>query len=195
MNFISDIVNRNFLLYIVKFAIFFCILYFGTIAVIGLSVPAGYYSPFIAKHLNYIDWLRTSLLFTSKEFLLLLGYQTYLPDKYDLFMKNGTGIHMVYSCIGYGIMSFWAAFVLANKGSWIKKLKWLIAGWLAIWVINVLRISILVIAVNKNWQMPLGLDHHTWFNIAAYILIFILIYFYDRSSKFLHTRSDNPKHS
>src|ERR1035437_3397217 len=188
-------INKEYIFFIIKFIGIFCILYFGTIAVIGLSVPAGCYSPFIAKHLNYIDWLRTSLLYTSKELLSLIGYKTFLADKYDLIMKNGPGIRMVYSCIGYGVMSFWAAFVLANKGSWIKKIKWLIAGWLVIWVINVLRISILVIAVNKNWQMPLGLDHHTWFNIAAYILIFILIYFYDRSSKFLHTRSDHPKHS
>ena len=188
-------INKEYIFFIIKFIGIFCILYFGTVAVIGLSVPQGYYSPFIAKHLNYIDWLRTSLLLTSKGLLSLLGYQTYIADKYDLIMKNGTGIRMVYSCIGYGVMSFWAAFVLANKGSWIKKLKWLLAGWLAIWIINVLRISILVIAINKRWEMPLGWDHHTWFNIAAYLLIFILIYFYDRSSKILHTKSNSPKHS
>lgn len=29
--------------------------------------------------------------------------------------------------------------------------------------------------------MPLGIDHHTWFNIFAYIFIFIMIWIYDRS--------------
>jgi exosortase/archaeosortase family protein len=92
-------------------------------------------------------------------------------------------VHMVYSCIGYGVMSFWAAFIIVNKGSWKKKFLWVVSGWIAIWCINVVRLSLLILAINKNWQMPLGLDHHTWFTIAAYILIFILIYFYDRSSK------------
>ena len=48
----------------------------------------GYYSPFVAHYLNYIDWLRTSLLLTSKGLLSLLGYQTYIADKYDLIMKK-----------------------------------------------------------------------------------------------------------
>ena len=194
MNFSSDILNKRFFLYIIKFGIIFCILYFGTLAVIGLSTPESYYSPFVAKYLDYVGLLRSSLINASKSLLSLFNFNTLITDKYTLISHHG-GIRMVYSCIGYGVMSFWAAFVLANKGSWIKKLKWLLAGWLAIWIINVLRISILVIAINKRWEMPLGWDHHTWFNIAAYLLIFILIYFYDRSSKILHTKSNSPKHS
>ena len=174
---------KDYIIFIVKFLGIFCLLYFGTLAVIGLSVPQGYYSPFIAQYLNYVDWMRASLLWGAKGLLALGGYKTYLPDKYHLLMKNGSGVHMVYTCIGYGVMSFWGAFIIANKGSWKKKLVWIIGGWLAIWCINVVRLSLLVLAINNSWQMPLGLDHHTWFTIAAYILIFILIYFYDRSSK------------
>jgi exosortase/archaeosortase family protein len=177
--------GRDYILFIIKFLGTFCIFYFGTLAVIGLSAPGGYYSPFIAKYLDYIDWMRASLLYGSGFFLGLIGYDTYTPDKYHIFIVNGTGVRMVYSCIGYGVMSFWAAFVIANKGNWIKKIKWLLSGWIAIWIINVLRISFLVLALNKGWDMPLNIDHHTWFNIAAYILIFVLIYFYDRSSKII----------
>src|SRR5450759_2374683 len=143
-------INKEYIFFIIKFIGIFCIFYFGTVAVIGLSVPQGYYSPFVAHYLNYIDWLRTSLLLTSKGLLSLLGYQTYIADKYDLIMKNGIGIRMVYSCIGYGVMSFWAAFVLANKGSWIKKLKWLLAGWLAIWIINAVSYTNLTLPTNRE---------------------------------------------
>lgn len=139
--------------------------------------------------------MRASLLWGAKGLLALAGYTTYLPDKYHLFMKSGSGVHMVYSCIGYGVMSFWGAFIIANQGSWKKKLVWLAGGWFAIWCINVVRISLLVLAINKSWQMPLGFDHHTWFTIAAYILIFILIYFYDRTSKKIFTKSNSSKHT
>ena len=40
-----------------------------------------------------------------------------------------------------------------------KKLVWLLSGWLANWCINIVRLSLLVVAINKNWQMPLGLYH------------------------------------
>ncbi len=98
-------------------------------------------------------------------------------------LNNANGIRMVYSCIGYGVMSFWAAFIIANTGNMLKKIKWILAGWFAIWCINVLRISLLIISQDKHWPMPLGFDHHTWFNIFAYLLILIMIYFFDRSSK------------
>jgi exosortase/archaeosortase family protein len=104
-------------------------------------------------------------------------------NAFTLLLVGGTGIHLVYSCIGYGVMSFWAAFIFANKGTWIKKLKWIIGGCLVIWCINVVRISLLLLAINKNWPMPFHLDHHTLFTVAAYIAIFILIYFFDRSDK------------
>ncbi len=162
---------------------FFCVLYFGTFAIIGLSAPGGYYSKFVSQYLNYIDWLRASLLSASKALLLLFNYETVIAAKYVLALKGGKGVRMVYKCAGYGIMGFWGAFILANKARRKKKILWLICGWLAAWCINVVRISLLVIALNNKWAIPLGLDHHTWFNIAAYILIFILIYFYDRSSK------------
>lgn len=41
-------------------------------AVIGTSAPEGYYSPFVAKYLDYIDWIRTSLLLPSKVLLSML---------------------------------------------------------------------------------------------------------------------------
>lgn len=176
-------VKKEVIIFLIKFGGIFCILYFGTLAVIGLSVPEGYYSSFIATYFNYTDWLRMSLLQVSGFLLSCLDYPTYMVGKYELYVKNGHGIRMVYSCIGYGIMSFWAAFVIANSGSWRKKLSWLLIGWLALWIINVARITILIIALNKKWDVPLGVDQHTRFNIAAYGLIFLLIYFFDKTSK------------
>ena len=175
--------KKTFLLYLLKFAAAFCICYFGTIAVIGLSAGGNYYSKFVDQYFDYISWLRSSLLHGSKWLLSLLGYETWLADRYLLKLKGGGGARIVYSCIGYGVMSFWIAFIFANKGTWLKKIKWILGGLFLIWCINILRICLVLVATNKRWGIPLGFDHHTWFNIVAYILIFVLIYFFDKSNK------------
>lgn len=174
--------NKAFIIYVVKFILIFCFFYFGTLAVIGLSASSGYYSPLVANYFNFVDWLRLSLLEASKFVLTVLGYKAYTVDQFVLRINDHVGIKMVYKCVGYGVMSFWGAFVIANKGTILKKIKWVIGGWIAIWCINVLRVVLLLISLYKGWQMPLGFDHHTWFNIAAYILIFVLIFFYDKSA-------------
>ena len=62
--------------------------------------------------------LKASLLWSTKD------YWHYLSAKLicliNLFMKDGTGVNIVFSCVGYGVMSFWGAFVIANQGQWKK---------------------------------------------------------------------------
>ena len=106
--------NKAFVLFFVKFIGFFCLFYFGTLAVIGLSTPESYYSPFVANYLDYVSVLRSSYLYTSKALLALFNINTVFRDKYTLMADHG-GIRMVYSCIGYGVMSFWGAFDLPSK--------------------------------------------------------------------------------
>jgi exosortase/archaeosortase family protein len=52
-----------------------------------------------------------------------------------------------------------------------------------LYLINICRLSLVLVAGNNNWEFPFGWDHHTWFNIFAYIAIFAMMYFFDRSSK------------
>ena len=113
----------------------------------------------------------------------LFGYETYISSATQLRMVNGGAVNLVYSCIGYGVTSFWLAFVFANKGTWKKKLVWMTGGTLIIWIINVIRISLVLLSNAEHWQFPFGWDNHTWFNIVAYLAIFIMIYFFDRASK------------
>lgn len=166
-------------------------LYFGTLAIIGLSTPENHYNSFVANYLNFISPLRSSLLHGAKVFLSVLGYSTDLVDDYTLAMPGESGIRMVYSCIGYGVMSFWVAFIIANKGNWRKKTAWVVGGLVALWFINIMRLALLLLTINKGWSIPFGWDHHTWFNIFAYLLIFTMIFFYDKSIKKNHTLPAN----
>ena len=183
--------NKNLISYLLKFIICFCILYYGSLAVIGLSSPGGYYSSFVHDYLNYIATLRFILLYSSKLLLAIFGYTTFMDGMYTVRMQGGYGVHLVYSCLGIGVMSFWTAFIFANKVRWQKKIKWTVVGLVAIFFINVMRVSLLLVAVNSKWSNPLNLDNHFLFNIAAYILIFIMIYLFDRSEKIIVKKKDN----
>lgn len=109
-----------------------------------------------------------------------LGYKSSFAN-HTIALQTGEAVRIVYSCIGYGVMSFWIAFVVANKGSLKKKTAWAVGGIFSLWVINVLRIVLILLSAKERWGAPLGWDHHTWFNISAYALIFGMIYLYDRS--------------
>jgi len=173
--------NKRFIKFLARFIFIFAVCYLGSLAVIGLSAQNGYYSPFVDHYLNFISWIRMSLLFGTKTLLKVFGVDTYYASEYILRKVNGRGIKLVYGCIGYGVMSFWIAFVTAFSTSLLKKIKWVLGGLLLIWLINITRIALLLVATNNNWQMPFGWDHHTWFNIVAYIAIFVMMYFFDKN--------------
>lgn len=179
----KSLLNNSLFIYFIRFLGAFVILFYGTEALIGITAPGGYYNAFIDEHLNFINWLRSSYIFVTSKLVALFGFHPYRPNNLTLMVEEGGGFRMVYSCLGYGVMSFWGAFIFANKGSWQKKTRWVIGGLLVIYLVNVARLALIVFASHHHWAMPLGWDHHTWFNIFAYLVIFIMIYFYDRSSK------------
>lgn len=172
-----------FIKYLLKFLLTFCILYYGTIAMIGITSPGGYYSAFADQYLDYVSLLRWLLLHSAGNLLQLMGFDIYLKDVYTIKLQNGSGVHVGYDCIGYGVMIFWAAFIFANQLSVVRKIKWMLGGLLLIFVINVIRITLMLMAVNQHWKSPFNLDNHTWFNIAAYIAIFTMMWFFDRAQK------------
>ncbi len=115
--------------------------------------------------------------------LSLFHIPTQTEPGFLIRFAGGRGVIIAMSCVGYGVYSFWIAFVAANSGSLTKKIIWIVTGLLGLWLINVIRITLFLTAINKGWPMPLGLDHHTWFNIFAYALIFSMIWLFDRSLK------------
>ena len=173
--------KNDLLIYLVKFLVSFAVLYLGTKAIIGLTVPGGYYNEWVARYFDYPSLLRSSLLNGSKLLVGAFGFDTFLRDAYHVAIKNRRGVHLVYSCLGYGLMSFWIAFIFANRGSFVKKATWMLGGAFVIWLINVIRISLVLVATNQQWKVRLSLDNHTAFNIVVYIAIFFMIWMFMRS--------------
>lgn len=180
MNTGSTSLTRSLLLFLLIFGI----LYGGMQAWIGATSPGGrFYLPWVQAHFNGPAALRFSLLQGAAFVLDMLAIDTYMPDPYHLRVIDGRGIRMVYSCMGYGILSFWAAFALSFAPNAKFGWKWLAFGWFVIWSLNVLRLVALLIATNRSWPMPLSLDHHTLFNLVLYLGIGLMMFRYDRGAK------------
>lgn len=161
----------------------FTLIYFGFQFISGLAVEGGNYSPFVAKYFNIASWVRQALIFCTKQLVALLGINSYVENEYVLRAEGGAGIKLIYGCLGIGVYSFWIAYTVASTYNFLKKISWLFVGLFILWTVNVLRISLVLISLKNNWVFPLGLDHHTWFNIVAYIFIFLLIFLFEKNIK------------
>ena len=175
--------NRTFLFFVAKFLLLFGLFYYGTIFMIGLCAPGGYYSEFAAKYLDYISFIKVTLMKGAAVVASWFAYETVENPGYIVRVVGARGVIIAYDCVGYGVLSFWAAYTLANHIKWKRTLVWLLGGFLLLWTINVLRIGLFLVAINKGWPMPLGLDHHTWFNIFAYGAIFLMIFWFEKKNK------------
>lgn len=175
------IFKKEAILFAIKFLLLFFLFYYGTKLIIGLSYEEGIYYSFVHDYLDYISVIKRTLMFGAKVIAGLFGYTTNYEPNFLIRVINKRGVIISQGCVGYGVMSFWLAYVLSNQAKTIKKMVWALFGLLIIWLINSIRIGLFLVAINKGWEMPLGIDHHTWFNIFAYIGIFILIYFFEKS--------------
>ena len=114
--------------------------------------------------------------------LSLFNIQTNTEAGFLIRINGGRGVIIAMDCVGYGVYSFWIAFVAANRGRFSKKAWWIVFGVFALWLINVIRITLFLVSINKSWPMPWGIDHHTWFTIFAYGAIFIMMYFFGKTN-------------
>ena len=53
--------DKSFIIFIAKFLGIVALLYFGTLAIIGLAAPGGLYAPFVEKYFDYVSWIKQSL--------------------------------------------------------------------------------------------------------------------------------------
>ncbi len=170
--------------YLVRFLVFFTAIYSFNYVCCALIDPQGLlYSSLLDNHLNYVSFVRKSILYGSDTINHLIGINTYvvLPD--TIKAPDGYYVYLWYVCLGLGLTSFWLAFVLAHKQNLKKKIAWAIGGTISLWLINVLRVTMLIIAHVQHWRVNTSIDHHTQFNIVAYALIFLMIRMYVKTSK------------
>jgi exosortase/archaeosortase family protein len=176
--------DKNFIQFCIKLIVIFLILYYGLLFITGVAAEGGLHSTFIEKYFNVSSWIRESLIHASQYLLSFFNINTIRTSEYIFKIEEGVrGVSIIYGCLGFGIMSFWTAYVIAVNAKILNKLQWLLGGLFFLWALNVVRISLVLVSANKGWYFPFKWDHHTWFNIIAYCAIFTMIYFFEKNIK------------
>jgi exosortase/archaeosortase family protein len=166
--------------FVVLFLGLFVLLYYFTIFFMGIAAPGNYYSPFVADHLDYVRGFRHLLIAVSASVIRLFGYEVFTSDT-TLHAFDAGGITVVYSCLGFGVMSFFVAFVLAWPKKTIKSKLWFIpVGLILIQVLNIARFIMITLFWRTSSYRSL-IDHHTLFNFILYVILLATIYFWINS--------------
>lgn len=167
----NDISSLRFL---ISFCLIFCVLYGFNLFYIGITTPGGIYCSFLDQHFNYIKAWRYLCISTTAKVLASTGYIVYTTGT-TLKVEGYAGFRLVYSCLGYGIMSFFVAFVLAFPKTIYSRVIFLIIGLLVIQLLNTLRF--ILIALFYKPKAILGFaDHHDIFNYSLYTILLAMIY-------------------
>ena len=162
--------------FIISFIILFPLFYYFNIFFFQVTTSTTRnYNALLANNLNYISWLREGLLHSSAHILNWLGYSA-ITNEYELLVAGHGVIQLVYICLGLGVISFFAAFVIAYPKKWRLKIVFLVAGILGIELLNIARFVILALFWDK--KNPAAFDHHTIFNVFIYLVIAVSLYFW-----------------
>lgn len=166
--------NISSLRFLISFIGLFCILYGFNLFYIGITMPGGIYSSFLDQHLNYIKAWRDLYISSTAKILDSAGYIVYTTGT-TLKVRGHAGFRLIYSCLGYGIMSFFAAFVLSFPKPIYSRIIFLFTGLTIIHLLNTLRF--ILIALFYKPGVILGFsDHHDIFNYSLYIILLAMIY-------------------
>jgi exosortase/archaeosortase family protein len=166
-----------------RFIVLFAGLYGFYLIYLGIISPGNIYSPFLDHNFNFISGLRHLLINTSVGVLHLLGYTTKATDV-QLMVPAHNIIIIGYDCLGFGVMCFFTAFVLAYPKSLRLKMIFITIGLLTIQLLNVCRFVWLTLYWHHS-RVYIA-DQHTVFNLVIYALIMVSLYFWIKTPKPVH---------
>lgn len=163
--------------FVFLFLSLFALFYYFNIFYMGLTAPGNYYSQFLDDHLNYIQGFRVFLISVSAEILRIFGYEVFTSGT-TLHALNAGGVNVVYSCLGFGVMSFFVAFVIAWPQKSIQsKLLFIPVGLILIQILNIARFILITLFWRSNPYKSI-IDHHTLFNLILYVVLLATIYYW-----------------
>jgi len=178
----SYVFYQKELRFILMFLAIFGTVYTFNIAAIAVTTPGGFYWLWAAENCNYIRYWRTMDIQATSIILKLLGYQVSTTWQ-SVLVTGHAGFKLVYSCLGYGVMSFFLAFILAFPKKWISKIWMMLFGIILIQALNLVRFIFIALFWKKQLIANL-LDHHTIFNIIIYLVILTIMYKWTQPKKY-----------
>jgi len=155
--------------------LFYFIFNYFFIAYTGLTISGGKFdSQFLAEHFDFISAFRKFLLWGGVQFASLLGYPSGYTD-YTLYVRDGSAVRMVYSCLGFSLMSAYAALILAWPTKWLYRITSLIFGTIIIIALNMIRLGgLAVLYTTGHYGFFEYINHHDLFNIIVLVVVFLM---------------------
>ena len=193
----SEVMDTSFLLtYLLKFVVFYYFFKYAFLAWHGASDETGtIYLSFCHQYFNFNVFSKLYMMQIPLYLADLFGVQAVQDSINSLQVEGGGRLLVKQGCYGLGLLSFWIAFVFADAMALQRKLIWSLAGVVILLLINSLRVTLLLIAKSRQWNIHLldsyGLDHHAQFNIVAYLLIFLLMFIYFRRNRMQYANVEN----
>jgi exosortase/archaeosortase family protein len=174
--------------FLVKITLFYLAINYFFVAYTGLTIGGGrLYSRFLAEHLDFISLFRRFLLRGGALFASLIGYPSDYND-YILYVKDGSAVRMVYSCLGFGLMSAYAALVLAWPAKALHRIISLVLGTIIIIVLNMIRLGgLAVLYTTRHYGFFEYINHHDLFNIIVLVAVFIMFVIHLKYSESKYT--------
>jgi exosortase/archaeosortase family protein len=161
---------------ILLFLALFLVMQRGFYVYVGLTTPGGrLFFPFLAHYVNIPWWLTLLASKSSKLLLELCHYYVNQANPANISIAGSRGVTIAWGCLGIGAMSLWIAFIAAHFYPAKQKLKWMFAGVLFIYILNILRIMMIALSNHYNWQYLQSFNAHTTFNILTYGIIVIMM--------------------
>ncbi len=161
---------------ILLFLALFLLMKEGFYVYVGLTTPGGrLFFPFLANYVNIPWWLTLLVSKFSKLLLELCRYDVYQLNPANITIAGSRGVTIAWGCLGIGAISLWIAFIAAHFYPGKQKLKWMFAGVLFIFILNILRIMMIALSNHYNWQYLQSFNAHSTFNILTYAIIVIMM--------------------
>ena len=178
-NKLKALYNNEALKFILVFLILYCIFNYGNRFFYSMGTDGTrFYNEFFSKYLDYTQGMRSALIVISATILKLMGY-TIMHTDYQILALNGIPCNIHYDCLGFGVMSFWAAFVIAFPKPFKQKIKFMFLGLITIFLLNIVRIvSLTLLTIDMNGSRKFFDYQHDIFNYVVYAVLLTMIYFW-----------------
>jgi len=162
---------------ILLFLAIFIFLQEGFYLYVGLTTPGGKLAiSFLGRYLNFPYWLTVSVTKSSKFVLEICGYRVQQADPSNIGIAGSRGVTIAWGCLGIGAMSLWLAFIVAHRYLLLSiKLKWIFTGLALIFMINIIRITMIALSNHYNWHYVRAFNAHNSFNMLTYLAIVIMM--------------------
>jgi exosortase family protein XrtF len=133
------------------------------------------------------DFLNHQLGWASEKTLQLFGADAYLKivpqepiPKHFLYLQKQAVVFIGSACNGFLLYVLYTCFIMLSTGKWLHKFLFVIMGIAVIFILNVIRVIILLYLLTIDREL-FDINHHFVFNFIVYGFIFLLWkYWFDK---------------